>query len=70
MKRIFLSGLICSLPFLSSSQDCLINWDNKVPITIDNSAGDALTNYEIELTIDTETPIASAITIFSIINPD
>lgn len=40
------------------AQECMFDWTTKVPITIDNSAGGELTDYQIQLTLDTETPIA------------
>lgn len=46
-----------ALSFNAKTQTCLTAWETKVPITIDNSAGDELTDYQILLTLDTETPI-------------
>lgn len=43
--------------FVGQTQTCLVDWTNKVPITIDNSSGDELTDYQIQLELDTETPI-------------
>lgn len=52
-----LVSLLC-VPFFGYTQeDCLFDWENKVPITIDNSGGDELTEYQFLLTVDTETPI-------------
>lgn len=52
---------LLSLIFISFSgqaQTCLTDWTNKMPITIDNTAGGELTDYQIQLILDTETPIA------------
>ena len=38
---------------------CLHAWEKKTPVSINNMLGDKLTNYEMRLVIDTETPIAS-----------
>jgi hypothetical protein len=45
------------ISFTSQGQTCLFDWSNKIPITIDNSGGDELTDYQIQLVLDTETPI-------------
>ncbi|MFT5818876.1 MAG: hypothetical protein ACI8ZM_000097 [Crocinitomix sp.] len=49
---------IVFMTFGGQSQTCLTDWTNKVPITIDNTAGGELTDYQIQLIFDTATPIA------------
>ncbi|NOQ74581.1 MAG: DUF2341 domain-containing protein [Crocinitomix sp.] len=49
---------IVFMNFAGQSQTCLTDWTNKVPITIDNTAGSELTDYQIQLIFDTATPIA------------
>lgn len=53
----FVAAVLFS-PSAASAQGCLGAWQYQMPITIDNTGGSALTDYEMLLTIDTQTPIS------------
>lgn len=60
-KKLLLSLFFIGFTFLLNNQifaqECMQDWENRIPLTLDNSAGDALTDYQIQVILDTETPI-------------
>ncbi|SVE44038.1 uncharacterized protein METZ01_LOCUS496892, partial [marine metagenome] len=48
---------ICFLPSFSTAQ--LINWNYGIPVSITETSGTTLTNHQVSIYIDTQTPIAA-----------
>lgn len=55
LNPIFLGLFFFSLPI--HAQECMWDWANRVPVEIDNSDGETLSDYQVRIVIDTETPI-------------
>ncbi|MCH8903479.1 MAG: DUF2341 domain-containing protein [Bacteroidetes bacterium] len=58
MKTVFFTFAMITLLFLGNSSGQSNGWQYALPITIDEKSGQTLTNYAVEVTVDTQTPIA------------
>ena len=58
-KVFLIAGVIMLASFVSKAQECFYDWEYAMPISIDNTSGGELIEYELELIVDTQTPITA-----------
>src|SRR4051812_23041334 len=61
MRKIYFSIIVVCLSFLSRNvlAQCNCAWRFKAPITVTNLGGTALTNYQVQMTINTATLVSA-----------
>ena len=59
MKQFTLLFLLLLSSFMISAQDCANGWSFYRTITVDNSGGDNLTDYQVSFTLNTADLVAN-----------